>query len=78
MSADSDPAIDAVVVVLDTVISPANIRGLYVGGSGDVEVVTSKGNTRVFKSAQAGSVIPIRVKQVLSANTTATDILALY
>lgn len=77
MSDASDPAIDAVEVVLDTDISPSNIRGIYVGGAGDVVVITSKGNTRTFYGAQAGSVIPIRVKQVLSSST-ATNILALY
>jgi hypothetical protein len=80
MSADADPAIDAVVPVADVDITPTNIRGLYVATAGNVAVRTSKNNDRTFFNVQAGSVLPIRVRRVLSAGTTSdiTQMLALY
>lgn len=53
-------------------------RALYVGGAGDVEVVMKGGQTVVFSAVPAGSLLPIRVKQVKETNTTATLILNLY
>ncbi len=78
MSADADPAIGAVSPTPDTDITPRNIRALYVGGAGNVAVITSKGETVTFSSVQTGTVLPIRVRQVLSSGTSATNILALY
>ena len=51
---------------------------IYVGNSGDVEVVMESGNTVVFANAATGSFLPILVKQVISTNTTATSLLALF
>lgn len=53
-------------------------RGIYVGVTGDVEVITVGGETVVFKAAAAGSVIPIQAARVKAANTTATNLLGLY
>jgi hypothetical protein len=77
MSSASDPAIDAEVVTFDVDVTNG-ARGLYIGGTGNLAVITSRGNTRTFYNAQAGSVVPIRVRRVLSSGTTATNILALY
>jgi len=51
-------------------------RAIWVGTLGDLEVVTEQGSTVVFKQAQG--VVPIQATQVLNANTTAADILALF
>ena len=51
-------------------------RGVYVGGGGDLSVIMAQGNTLVFVGVTAGSVLPIRVKQLNSAST-ATDVIAL-
>tara|TARA_R110000851_G_scaffold287513_3_gene441553 strand:- start:21661 stop:21903 length:243 start_codon:yes stop_codon:yes gene_type:complete len=51
---------------------------LYVGGAGDVSVVTTQGNAVVFKGVGAGQILPIRVRRVKATDTTATDILVLY
>jgi hypothetical protein len=48
--------------------------GLYVGGAGDVAVKTGAGNSVTFSSVPAGTIIPLRVTQVLSTGTTATNI----
>ena len=51
---------------------------LYVGDSGDVEVIMESGNTIVFTNVPSGSFLPILATHVLAANTTATGIIALY
>jgi hypothetical protein len=51
---------------------------LYIGGQGDVEVIMESGTTQTFKNVSAGTFLPILVTHVLSGNTTATEILALY
>jgi hypothetical protein len=78
MSADADPAIGAVAVTPDVGIAPGNIRALYVGTPGNLVVITSKGETVTFTNVQGGSVLPIRVRQVVGSGTTAGSILALY
>ena len=51
---------------------------LYVGNSGDVQVIMESGNTALFVGAATGAFLPILVKRVDITNTTATSILALY
>ena len=53
-------------------------RALYVGGGGDVELVTLGGDTLVFKSVPAGAILPVATVRVRAAGTTATHILALW
>jgi hypothetical protein len=54
-------------------------RALYVGGTGDVAVVMADGGNAVtFSAVPAGSILPVQVTKVMSANTSATLILALY
>ena len=72
---------DAVSVTPDAARIPnTDQRGvcLYIGGQGDVEVTMESGTTQVFKNVSAGTFLPILVTHVLSGNTTATEILALY
>jgi len=51
---------------------------LYIGNSGDVEVIMESGNSAVFTGVATGAFLPLLVKQVVTTNTTATNILALY
>lgn len=54
------------------------IRGLYVGGTGNVRVDTAGGDTDVtFTSVPAGTVLPIQAIRVKSTGTTATNIVAM-
>jgi hypothetical protein len=78
-SADSTcPAHGAVAVTKsDSTVLPTT-RSLYIGGAGDVAVVTADGQTVTFSAVPVGSVLPIQVTKVMSTNTTATLILALY
>ena len=50
---------------------------LYVGGAGDLRVLTSSGSDITFVGVLAGSFIPVQVKRVFDAST-ASSILALW
>ena len=52
-------------------------RGLYIGGSGDVEVEMANGAVVIFVGISTGIVHPLSVVRVLAANTTASDIVGL-
>lgn len=52
-------------------------RGIYVGGSGDLEVITKDGTTIVFTDIAAGIIHPLRVSRVKASNTSATGIIGL-
>lgn len=60
-----------------TVIGP-NLRGLYVGGAGDVKVRMLDGSTPVFSAVPVGTLLQIQCDQVLSTGTTATLMVGLY
>lgn len=78
MSDQSYPAHNAVAVTKsdDTVI---NARALYIGVTGDVAILPKKGDTAVtFIDVQAGTVLPVYARKVMSTNTTAASIVALY
>jgi len=51
---------------------------LYVGGAGNVSVVTEGGDTVTFSNVQTGSILVLRVRQVRATSTTATNILRLW
>lgn len=75
----SDPAEDAgAVTPSDSTNLTRTARALYVGGAGNVVVITASGTAVTFTNVQAGSIIPVRARRVNSTNTTATNIVALY
>ena len=51
---------------------------LFVGGAGDVAVVTEGGDTVTFSGVQAGSMLVLRIKQVRATSTTASAIVRLW
>lgn len=53
-------------------------KGIYVGGAGNLRVITANGETVTITAVPVGSILPIVVTRVLSTSTTATNILALY
>lgn len=57
---------------------PRLTRCLWVGGAGNVAVITADGDTVTIVGVPAGTLLPIMVSRVLSTNTTATNILAGY
>lgn len=63
-------------------ITPSDTAGnsfsaIYVGGAGNVAVITEGGNTVTFTAPPVGSIIPIRTQKVLSTGTTATLLIGL-
>lgn len=53
-------------------------RRLYVGGTGDLVVVTAAGETATCRAVPAGTVLDIAVARVKATGTTATLIVALW
>jgi len=55
------------------------MRGLYVGGAGDVALMAPGATAAVtFVGVPAGAVLPVQAVKVMSTNTTATSIVALF
>lgn len=48
------------------------IRGLYVGGTGNVTIRTPRGTDVQFQAVPVGAILPVMAKQVRSTGTTAT------
>jgi hypothetical protein len=51
---------------------------IYVGTSGNLEVTTHGGTKIVVPNLQDGQICPVVVTKVWNANTTATNLMALY
>lgn len=47
-------------------------RALWVADAGDVSVDMESGSTVIFKGVAAGTLLPLRIKQVNTTGTTAT------
>jgi hypothetical protein len=52
-------------------------RAIYIGGAGNIRVMTEEGHDVVFTAIAVGIVHPLRVTRVFATNTTATLILGL-
>lgn len=73
------PAANALTIAPHDTNELANyVRGIYVGGAGNVVVVTANGDEVTFVGVQAGSVLPVVAKQVKNTSTTATSMVGLY
>lgn len=51
---------------------------LYVGGAGNIRVMTAGGDDIVFSAVPVGTFLPVQVIRVYATNTTATNIVALW
>ena len=72
------PANNAVSVTTADTDLAIDFRSLYIGVAGNVAVVTSGGDDVTFVGVLAGSILPVRCRQVKSTGTTATNIIGLY
>jgi hypothetical protein len=62
----------------DSTVLPVT-RALWVGGAGDVAVIFTGDTAAVtLAGVAAGTMLPVQVTKVMSTNTTATSIVALY
>ena len=72
-------AVHAVTVTPSDSTDLAHVSFLWVGGAGNLRVNTPGGETNVaINGVPAGTLVPLAVSRVLSTNTTATNIVALY
>lgn len=73
------PATRSVAVTPSDVADLANVsRALWVGGAGNVAVMLLDDTVATtFVGVAAGTMMPLRVKRVMSTNTTATNIVAI-
>lgn len=53
------------------------VRGLYVGGGGDVVVTGLDGNGVTFVGVQPGTILPVQTRFVKATGTTATNMVGL-
>ncbi len=73
------PASNAAAVTPSDSVSLTDVtRWLYVGGTGNVVVIMADGTIVTFTAVEAGTLLPIRVSQVMATDTTATNIVALW
>ncbi|NNH59461.1 hypothetical protein HLI01_22255 [Rhizobium laguerreae] len=74
-----DPASNAAAVTPnDSTDLTYTSRAIYIGGAGNLAVIMAGGQTVTFTGVLAGAVIPIRASRVMSTNTTATSIVAVW
>ncbi len=72
------PALDAFAISPDDTTDILEVtRAIYVGGSGDITLVTRGGTQITFANVPAGMLMPIRASRVLTTGTSATDIVGL-
>jgi hypothetical protein len=55
----------------------AQVRALYIGGSGSVKITDPQGTAVTFVGAVAGTILPVMAKRVWATGTTATNIIGL-
>lgn len=77
---DTAPAVDAKTVTPNdgAALPDGSATALYFGGAGNVKIKTAMDTDITFIGLTAGAILPVRVKQVFSTGTTATNIIALY
>lgn len=76
---DAGPARKLVAVTPgDATVLPDDVRGLYIGGGGNIAIRAADDTTAVtLTGVLAGTFLPIAAVRVLSTGTTATSIVAL-
>jgi hypothetical protein len=77
--AEQAPAHDGVAVSKSDTALAVSCRAFWVGTAGDVAVKFPGNSTAVvLKNVAAGTLLPLAVSHIMSANTTAGDFVALY
>lgn len=61
----------------DSANLPQTYKAIYVGGTGDVKVVTIAGDTVTFAAVPVG-ILPVVCTKVFATDTTATNLVGLY
>ena len=74
----SPASLAAEVIPSDVAALPIASKRLWVGGAGDVSIVTTGGVSVTYAGVPAGTYLNVRAAQVNATGTTATDIIAEY
>ena len=74
----SPASLAAEVIPSDTAALPIASKRLWVGGAGNVSLITTGGVSVVYSGVPAGSYLHVRAAQVNATGTTATNIIAEY
>ena len=65
----------AAIVPSDTAL--LNIRGIYVGVTGNISLLTYGGNAITLTGVLAGTILPIETSRINATGTTATSLVGL-
>ena len=59
-------------VLHDTNMLSETAYGIYVGGAGDLKILTERGDIVTYKAVPVGKTLWVSAKQIFSTGTTAT------
>ena len=65
----------AAIVPSDTTL--LNVRGIYVGVTGNISLLTAGGNAITLTAVLAGTILPIETSRINATGTTATSLVGL-
>jgi hypothetical protein len=68
----------AVAITPSNTVNLTNPSVVYVGGAGNVRVLTAQGDDVTFVGVLAGSVVPVQAIRVFATSTTATSLVGIY
>lgn len=54
-----------------------NVRGVYIGGAGNLTVMKEDGTTETFVTPLVGTVVPVQTKRVMASGTTASNLMGM-
>ena len=55
-----------------------NVKAIYVGGAGNISLVTNDGATVTFTAVPVGTILPVAAQRVRATGTTATNLIGLF
>lgn len=75
----SSPAIDGSMIVPNDADDLAHVtRALYVGGGGQIAAQLASGSMVTFAAVPSGTLLPLRVRRVMSTGTSADGLVGLW
>ncbi len=63
------PAVDCLAITPAATAQPAQLRGIYVGSTGTVVIITPAGTTVTFSAVPTGMILPVMASYVLTTST---------